>query len=116
MPAWPATLPDTLLQRGYSEQRQSAVVRSDNDAGPAKVRRRFTSAVRTISGTLTLPAALVETLDNFHVTDCDEGALAFDWTHPRTGVAATLRFTAPPIYSPLSGQYYSVALALEVLP
>jgi hypothetical protein len=40
MPAWPSTLPGALTE-GYGINPDSAVVRTDMDSGPARVRRRF---------------------------------------------------------------------------
>lgn len=41
MPAYPSTLPNPTRQ-GYGLEPQSGVVRTDMEAGPARVRRRFT--------------------------------------------------------------------------
>lgn len=116
MPTWPATLPDKVLQEGYDEQLQPIVIRSPMDTGPAKLRRRATAAPRSISGGQRLTAAQVETLDGFYRTDCADGALAFDWKHPRTQAAASLRFVSPPRYASLGGGVYAVSLSFEILP
>ena len=43
MTAWPSSLPDHVLQQGHNESLANVTSRSQMDAGPAKVRRRFTA-------------------------------------------------------------------------
>lgn len=114
MPSWPVSLPSLELD-GYAETAPDVVLRSQMDAGPAKVRRRFTAGVRPIAGQVTLTAAQTATLDAFYVTDLAGGATPFDWTHPRTGAACVMRFTEPPGYTPVE-QFYRATLRLEIMP
>ena len=114
---WPSTLPDRFLQQGYSEEFPNTTLRTKMDAGPSKARRRFTAAPVPISGELVLSAAQVEDFKSFYVDILSGGSLPFEWVHPRTRAAASLRFTdqAPKI-SAESGGYYRVSLNLMVLP
>lgn len=48
MATWPTTLPSPL-RSGYGIQTQDATVRTDMDVGPARVRRRTTSAPDTVT-------------------------------------------------------------------
>ena len=41
MPAWPGTLPDFVLRDGYEEGFKNLVIRSQQDSGATKRRRRF---------------------------------------------------------------------------
>ena len=117
MPAWPSTLPQLVAAQGYQESPPDTTLRSEMDAGPAKVRRRFSAGVRPLSVQLDLTAAEVETLDDFYRGDLQDGALAFDWVHPRTQAAVALRFLRPPAYRPLgSDAAWQAALQLEILP
>ncbi len=116
-PVWPATLPQEPLAQGYAERAPDTVIRTQMEAGPPKVRRRFTAGVRSIECRLRLIPAQVDTLDAFFNTTVAGGALPFDWKHPRTGTAVTFRFVEPPSYAPVArGALWQASLRLEVLP
>ena len=89
------------------------------DAGPAKQRRRFTAAVRTLKMRLRLSPAQATALNTFWETDTAGGALSFTWVHPPTGQAATMRFIAnqPPDLQPINrGMQYVASFNVEILP
>lgn len=115
---WPATLPDDVLVDGYDESPPETVVRTEMDAGPAKIRRRFTAGVRPLKVTLDrMTRTQVAALDELYVDTLEGGALPFDWTHPRTLGDVTFRFTRPPRYRPIgSGALWNAELELEVMP
>ncbi|MFQ5776362.1 MAG: hypothetical protein ACE5GS_17725 [Kiloniellaceae bacterium] len=115
MVAWPASLPQDKLLAAVQETAPDLVVRTQMDAGPAKVRRRFTAGVRPFEMELDLTLSEVQTLDDFFVTTLAGGALAFDWQHPRTGATLSFRFVAPPSYVQNKGAW-SVSLRIEALP
>jgi len=92
------------------------VVRTEMDAGPAKLRRRFTAGVRKFQVPLVLSDAQVQALDNFFVTDTAGGSLRFDYMHPRTGAVIKCRFVAPPEYDLVAPSKWRATLSLEVLP
>ncbi len=114
---WPASLPQEPLTQGFSEQAPSTAIRSQMEAGPPKVRRRFTAGVRNIECQLRLTPAQVDTLDAFFGSTVAGGALPFDWKHPRGGTAVTFRFVEPPSYTPVArGTLWQASLRLEILP
>ena len=113
---WPATLPTTLSENGFSETPPDSLIRSSMSVGPAKVRQRTTSGVRTISGMMVLTSTQTGTLDTFYVTTLAGGSLTFNFDHPRTSVTEEMRFTAPPTYTPLGGDYWQADLSWEILP
>ncbi len=115
MPAWPGILPAVPLL-GHRETAPDMVVRTEMDAGPAKLRRRFTAGVRPLEVALVLSEAQVAALDNFYVGDLAGGALSFDHFVPRTGAQAKLRFVAPPEYELAAPSIWRARLRLEVLP
>jgi len=115
MPTFPDTLPAPLAN-SFQEQPANNIVRTQMDVGPAKVRRRTTANVRSISVAYVLSEAQLQTLETFFLTDAAGGALSFDFTHPRTGATVTARFTEPPQYASMNGLYYQVTVSLEVLP
>lgn len=114
--AWPATLPQDVLIEGYAEAFPETRLRTPMDAGPAKMRRRFTAAVRPLKVSVPLTRDQVAALDTFFTTTLEGGALAFTWTHPRTLAAVTLRFVSAPQPVPDSGAWWRCALDLEVMP
>lgn len=119
MVAWPGTLPQRPLADGYGERLRKMGVRFEPEAGAAIQRRRVTATVRPLQVRLRLTPAQVEVLDGFWETDTAAGTLPFDWVHPRTGAAATLRFIAdePPQVVPINrGQQYIASFAIEVMP
>lgn len=115
MPAWPISLPAPALS-SLQESPPDNSIRSSMDKGPAKVRRRSTANIRPLAFSLILTPAQTETLDDFYVDDCFSGAVAFDYTHPRTGVGCEARFVEPPKYNEREGAVYTVAIMLEILP
>lgn len=115
MTAWPITLPQELDQDGYTEKPPNPTIRTSMDAGVAKTRRRFSSGVRPITGTMILTNAERQILDDFYVSDLAHGSLSFDWINPTSGLVASVRFVEPPDYSAF-GAAYQVAMKLEILP
>lgn len=116
MAAWPAGLPQKPLADGFTESPVPNVVRSDMDVGPAKMRRRYTAAVRVYNMELLLTTSQVATLEAFYRTTLAE-VDPFDWTDHRTGAAASYRFRSPPSYSEAGAPgYWRTTLDLEVLP
>lgn len=115
MAVWPLSLPQQVLASDYTEAADANTIRSDVDVGPAKVRRRYTAEVKVLQIGLVLTAAQVVTLDTFY--DATLGAVdAFDWVHPRTLAAASLRFRSRPEYRAIGASYFRAAFALEILP
>ena len=113
MAAWPETLP-LPLQDGYKESPPNTTLRTAMDAGPDKVRRRYTAKPRNITIKYHMTKAQIETLDTFYVTTTLSGSLWFDWTHPRTGNACSARFINEPDYSSID-QNGEVSCAMEVI-
>lgn len=117
MPAWPASLPQLVLAQGYRETFAKTAVRTSMDAGPAKVRRRFTAGTRDFAVSLRLTPAQAATLEGFFDATTAGGSLAFDWTHPRTGTAVAFRFIGEPQLTAVNrGQQYQASMRLEILP
>lgn len=116
MANWPVTLPQSVLQEGFGETLPDTSVRTAMDAGPPKVRRRTTAAVRPISAAIVVDATQASTLETFYLDTLKGGALPFDMVDPRTGVTASFMFAAPPAYVPLSGTHWRVSLSMERQP
>lgn len=115
MPTWPASLPNHLLNT-FKESPPENTIRTSMDVGVDKVRRRTTASPRPISFQMILTGAQTAALDTFYITTTLSGSISFDYTHPRTGVTETVRFTSPPSYSDISGVAYRTDIQLEILP
>ena len=118
MSTWPVTLPQSPLIEGYSETLANIVVRTDMDAGPPKVRKRFTSAALPFKMSMILTGEQMETLDEFFTDTCNGGATAFDWEHPRLGDSGdgSFRFVGQPTVSVAGPDLYRVEFQVEMLP
>ena len=117
MPSWPASLPQRILQRGYRESLTDNVIRTSVDAGPEKRRKRFTAAVRPLSGSMTMTSAQLDTMMTFYDTDIGSGSLAFDFNAPRDqATTISVAFQRPPAWTNLGGDSYQVNLEMDIQP
>jgi hypothetical protein len=120
MPTWPGSLPQNQFLN-LTEQRQEARIRTQMDAGPAKMRRRFTAAVRTFTIPIVLNGTQRQAFDSFWINDTQEGTLSFAWSDPVTDVAVNFRFVAQPQWTLEVGgapanRIWKTQLNLEILP
>jgi hypothetical protein len=118
---WPATLPQYLPVANYQEVPPDTTLRTPMDAGPAKLRRRYTANVRNISTIMPLTEAQLRILDSFYLDDTQGGSLPFDWVHPRyagesPGLPVTMRFIKQPTYTCVEPDYYNAQLDFEIMP
>jgi len=114
---WESTLPQELTTDGYSQSAADNLLRTSMDTGPAKVRRRATSAPRPVGGTVIMDETQLATFKTFYATTILGGSLRFNWVDPDDGsTAVEMRFTSPPSWTVLGGDLYRVTLALEILP
>jgi len=117
IPAWHVDLPQKLFVIGYSGAFPDITIQSDMDAGPAKVRRRFTSGIEPVSGTMIMSAAQFATFSTFYNTTLLGGSLRFSWTRPPAHtVACEMRFTKPPEWTVIDPGKYEISLSFEILP
>lgn len=115
VPNWPSTLPNELLQRGYSHETADALLRSSMEVGPSKVRRRHTAGVENVTGNMLLTEAQLGVLRSFFDVTLKYGALRFSASDPVSLVAREFRFTAPIKWTMISG-FYDVTFEFEILP
>lgn len=117
MPTWPVTLPTAPEGNGYQEQAPNTLIRSHMEAGPPKVRQRFTAGVRPFTMTFILTKAQVEILDAFYVNTLLGGSLTVDGlNHPRKGTANVFRFVEPPSYAYIGPDVWRASVKMELLP
>lgn len=119
--SFPPSLTRTPRVASLSETAPDVVVRTEMDAGPSKVRRRFTGDKRDFTVELDLRRSEVATFDTFFLTTTKGGSLSFAWKHPRTGSTADFRFLEPPVYKPQTSrsdgsEWWIVSFKMELLP
>ncbi|MDR2160515.1 MAG: hypothetical protein LBP23_10660 [Treponema sp.] len=112
--SWPADLPATLLLEGLSAKQESNTIRTQMDAGPGKVRRRYTANTKVFTGKLLLTPAQRTLLEQFYHTALADGVLRFNFTNPLTMEVQEFRFTADYTESALDG-LFEIAVSLERL-
>ena len=113
MAIWPTTLPQLPLRAGILETTPKLVIRTTMDAGPEKMRRRFTAGSRNIKHVMEMTKAQVAIFDAFYLTNC---AIGFDFVDTRTGVSKEFRFLSPPVYAFSKSLKWNVSLSLEQMP
>lgn len=113
---WPATLPQGLQRTDYAEGIGDGRLRSQMDAGPAKVRRRSSAMPRPLTGTMVVTSAQIQTVRQFIEETLIGGSLPFCMPAPRTGGPILVRLVEMPSWSALGGKWYRLNLSLEVLP
>lgn len=117
-PRWPSDLPQAALVAGYQQQPPNLIIRTETEAGVAKVRRRFTAGARRLNMAFLMTGAQVIIFDAFYLQTLEGGALRFDFAQPGNTAYGWCRIIEPPTYEPAgSGAlYWRVALAIEALP
>lgn len=117
---YPASLPDWKTPLSYKSE--SGVIRTQMDAGPDKVRRRYSAVPTRFQTRMTVDGDQKDTLETFFHDTLGEGALAFDRTDPRTDATEEFRFLDTPDFELRLGgntpaaRSWIVTLTLEKLP
>lgn len=114
--SWPSSLPQDLITDGFSYTQQDQTIRTEMSAGPAFVRRRFTAATVPFSGSIYVDTTQHATLWSFYNNTLSGGTDPFTWKHPVTEVSASVRFTGVPTVAAAGGEFYQIAMQLEILP
>jgi hypothetical protein len=113
--AWCAVLPLEALAQPYEETDQDPTIRTAMDAGPAKVRRRYTAAVELLELSYYVADADLPVVLTWYRGELQYGAVAFVLPHPRTREAVLARLIGPPRRLRADGRWL-VSLSVEVLP
>lgn len=116
MATWPASLPQELNAQGFNYTKQDQLIRTEMDAGPTFVRRRFTAAMEQFGGSVIVDATQYSTFWTFFDNTINGGVDEFTWVHPVTGSAADVRFAAVPSVASITGGFYRLSVQLEILP
>lgn len=111
---FPATLPGPDAEQ-FTETLGDGRIRTENDMGPVKVRRRYTAVLDVLEVAYHLTQTQAGTLRTFYRTDTKGGTLQFDYTHPVTGSTVQARFRTPPTFVP-QGVDVLATFSVEILP
>lgn len=114
--AWPLNLPDTVDAESFALKKGSTTIRSENDIGLAKVRRRFTKGIDVMTFQFTMTAAQYAIFDEYYEIDLNGGANTFSFNHPITGVESEFRIISEPDCKPKGGEYFTVTMQVEKMP
>lgn len=85
MPIWPTTLPQLPQRNNWKDKAPNNLLRSDMDAGTAKVRPKGGDLQWQATAMYVLTAAQLATLRTFIFDTLSGGAVCFDWPHPTRG-------------------------------
>ncbi|MGG3810996.1 hypothetical protein ABEV34_05005 [Methylorubrum rhodesianum] len=77
IPVWPADLPQRLLQEGYSYGFADGRLKTAMESGVPKMRRRFSSVARPVSGQFLGSEDDMARLERFYDEETGGGALPF---------------------------------------
>src|SRR6516165_1195006 len=95
-PVWPAAVPTSCDIGTLQEADQDELVRWKPEYGIEKLRRRTSMVIATVKYQRTMTLVAWDALQSFYRLSCQNGALAFTGTHPRTGAAISAQWTAMP--------------------
>ncbi|PWM78779.1 MAG: hypothetical protein DBY32_04715 [Phascolarctobacterium sp.] len=116
MPTGTINFPSTIPAPNYplGEELEDSTLRSTFEDGTVQTRQKFTRVRTTYSVEWgNMPDEHKQTLESFYKNDVKGGALAFNWTHPQSGVTKNVRFTEPPKMSLSVTKYWSVSISLQ---
>lgn len=112
---WPAALPQAFLLDTFQQTLPDTLLRTQPEAGPAIVRRRFSTATTPVSGEMFMTAAQRATFTEFWTETIAYGSAQFEFPAQIGTGTWTVRLTAPPVFRPVAA-YWRVALEMEILP
>lgn len=113
---WPAFLQEFLNTASFSYAFGDTTIRSENDTGLAKVRRRYTKSVDVIQCSIDIEFDDFSNFENFYDVDLNGGVTRFQYPHPFTQVPTMFRMVGPPALRPLGGRNFEVTMQWEKLP
>lgn len=113
---WPPQLQQLLNVAEFSVQIGSTTIRSENDIGPAKVRRRSTKSVDRYNCSINIDMSEYQIVYDFFDIDLNGGVRQFVFPHPITQVNTYFRMVEPPSFRPLGGRTFQVSMIWEATP
>jgi len=121
MARWPSSLPQSFLIGSIQIRRQKQAIHSPTDVGPGISRRRSSAYSEFFTGAMIMTQAQYNTLVAFYDDTLHGGTLPFDWVHPLTGAAVSMKFDLQAEHDILISEIiktdkWRVELAFEILP
>lgn len=113
--SWPLTLQQKLNEANFSFTKGDTVLRSDMEVGPSKVRRRYTTSIDEITGSITVNVSEFNIFENFFETTLEGGSKSFYFNHPITGVQGIFRFKGAYKTDSLGGGIFQIKFNWEIL-
>ena len=113
---WPLELQDYLNSESFSQSNKPITLKSANEAGPAKRRRRFTKVVKELTCSITVDRDLVQLFEDFFYTTLGAGVKAFAFDDPITGVPGEYKIEEGFSINPLGGRNFSITMTWEKQP
>ena len=116
MISWPAELPQYMLLEGQQSGLGDGRIRSQNDDGTAKVRRRFSNVPRPLSGTMLMSYDELQTFIAFVEDDLSGGTLPFELPSQVDMETWVVQFAGEMPSWTRVGPKFSVKFDLVILP
>lgn len=117
LPRWPTTLPRQMMLDGQGENIPDGLLRSENEAGPAKVRRRSSATPWELVGTFRMTNTQYDAFRAFVDATIAGGALPFEFPNQRDCAAYHLARIKPgDVTASRVGPTWRVSIKLEILP
>lgn len=117
MTDWPLTLPQRFLASDYNDALPDNVIKTQMDAGPPKRRRKTTSNIRVVNGSMLMTTDQWDDLVDFFQNTLKEVS-PFNLPEPGNDALDTLTvvFSSPPSRQYFSPGRWRVVLRFEVQP
>lgn len=110
--AWPGGVPYCF--DGWSETEADTVIRTETEAGPMKMRRRYTGVVSQIQASCVLTLAQYRAFRTWLRTDVQQGSLPFILPDPTdNNTPREFRFLEPPRVSSAGPVAVSISVSME---
>ncbi len=115
MPTWPASLPQQFERSSINEELESNAIETAMEYGPPKRRRRTTTNVNMLSGTMIMTQTQLDAFKTFYLTTVKE-VDPFDFPDPHGGADLSVVFAGAPKVTYFTPGSWRVALKLEEQP
>ena len=108
---WP--LSREILQSGFNQQADDAVIRTKVEAGADKLRSRYTTPIVKSGVSMAITYAERATLETFYNTTLQRGICSFNYTDPIDTTSYEYRMVGTPKYSSAGGLRLLVSMVWE---
>ena len=114
--AWPAAASDCVLKQFFREQLADNRLTTTFDSGTDIYYKHTIANTRKINFGFIMNETEYAAFETFFITDIVEGALAFSFTNPRTGLSSNCKMLGEPTISLQSHNNIGVTFQAEQLP